>query len=119
MFVQKKEIYNLTITFTSNNIFFNISNKENNSIIVYSAGIAGFGRLKKKNRIIIQSLLSKIIRKIKQIKIYFFNVHLKNVNKHSRNLLKCLLKTDLSFNIIRDLTPISHNGCRLRKKKRR
>ena len=119
MFVQKKEIFKLTITFTSTNIFFNVSNKENSSILVYSAGMAGFNRLKKKNRIVIQSLLSKVIRQIKQSKIFFLDVYLKNVNKHTRNLLKYLLKTNLYFNTIKDITPLNHNGCRPRKKKRR
>ncbi len=119
MFAQTKEIFKLTVTFTSNNIFFNVSNKENLTIIVYSAGIAGFNRLKKKNYIIIQSLILKISRQIKKNKIFFLDVHLKNTTKLTKKLLKCLLKTNLYFNTIKDITPINHNGCRPRKKKRR
>ena len=119
MFVQTKEIFKLTITFTSNNIFFNVSNKENSTIIIYSAGIAGFNRLKKKNRVVMQSLILKISRQIKKNKIFFLDVYFKNTTKLTKSLLKCLLKTNLYFNTIKDITPINHNGCRPKKKKRR
>lgn len=117
--MQAKEIYTLTITFTPNNLFFNISNKEGNTSLFYSAGSAGFIKLKKKTKILIQSLISKVIRKAKKKKINFFNIHLKSTGKLTKLVLKSLFKTGVNINIFKDVTPISHNGPRKRKKKRR
>ena len=96
-----------------------MSDKNGNTSLFYSGGSSGFVKLKKKTKILIHSLLSKVIRKIKKKKIFFLNIHLKNTSKFTRLFLKILLKYNLNILTFRDITPLSHNGTRKRKKKRR
>ena len=101
--------------FTKNNIFINIQNKNNKSILTYS-----LGTLSKQNKKDIQGYFwDYIIKFLKKNSISEFNIIF---NKGSYNLRKNLLcnlfKHNLFIKKLSDSTKVKYNGCKLKKKTR-
>lgn len=104
---------------SQNNTIITLTNLKGKVEITKSCGCLGFqGKKKRSTKFAIESTLFSIIQKIKELQWDRVAVYLNGFAKGRFYILNCLKKNDLKLGLIRDITPIPHNGCR-RKKLRR
>lgn len=104
---------------SQNNTIITLTNLKGKVEITKSCGCLGFqGKKKRSTKFAIESTLFSIIHKIKELQWDCVAVYLNGFAKGRFYILNCLKKNDLKLGLIRDITPIPHNGCR-RKKLRR
>lgn len=117
--IKKKRIINLVyVIITANNILFTITDVFGKTLLKYSAGAAGYVGHEKKSSTGITMTAFTIAKqafgkKIKNVILIF-----KGIRKGRKDALTGLKNGGLKITALRDLTPIPHNGCKLRKKRR-
>lgn len=117
--MQKDKIFDiaiLNIKTTSNNTIINISDLLGNVLYILSAGNLGFKGSKKKTSFAAQKVVEKIILKLSTLNVKKVKIFLKGVSYNRDFILNNL--SSLKIISIYDLTPISYNGCRPKKKRR-
>ena len=86
---------------------------------VKSCGCLGFsGRKKRSTKFAIESTLHAVVQKIKECGWSKVGVYFKGFAKGRFYVLNYLKKSDTVISLIRDITPIPHNGCKPRKLRR-
>lgn len=112
-----KQTYLLYILFTFNNIFYIILDLNGNLLIWTSSGRSKIKGLKKITLNSIKLSLNMLFFNLSPDKINF-HIKLRGLNKFKKIVLSQL--KHYSFNIISicDETIISHNGCKLKKKRK-
>jgi len=104
---------------SQNNTIITLTNLKGKVESTKSCGCLGFqGKKKRATKFAIESTLFSVIQKIKELRWGRVAVYLNGFAKGRFYILNCLKKNDLNVGLIRDVTPIPHNGCR-RKKLRR
>lgn len=104
---------------SQNNTIVTLTNLRGKVEITKSCGCLGFqGKKKRSTKFAIESTLFSVIQKIKELQWNRVAVYLNGFAKGRFYILNCLKKNNLKLGVIRDVTPIPHNGCR-RKKVRR
>lgn len=104
---------------SQNNTIITLTNLKGKVENTKSCGCLGFqGKKKRSTKFAIESTLFSVIQKIKDLRWGRIAVYLNGFAKGRFYILNCLKKNDLNVGLIRDVTPIPHNGCR-RKKLRR
>jgi len=84
-----------------------------------SCGCLGFnGKKKRSTKFAIESTLSSVIQKSKELGWNKVAIFMNGFAKGRFYVLNCLKKSQLKLTIIRDITPLPHNGCRPKKLRR-
>jgi small subunit ribosomal protein S11 len=109
-------IANIRATF--NNTIINITDLNGNSIAWSSAGSVGFKGTKKGTPYAAQLASEKAVEQAKFHGIQYINVKLKGPGPGRESAIRALDAAGLKIKTLRDITPIPHNGCRPRKKRR-
>ena len=118
-FIKKKETINLVYTIiTPNNILFTITDIFGKTILKYSAGAAGYKGHQKKSSTGISMTAFTIAQNAVEKKIKKVILIFKGIRKGRKDALTGLQNGGLQITELRDLTPIPHNGCKKRKKRR-
>lgn len=116
---QKLINYVLSINLSSTNTFINANTIKGNPKSFFSAGMLNFQKKQKIKQpkaiiTILRTLLSKLkIYKTKPVALHFNNL----LSNHQSYILK-RLKQKIFIKLVMSYNYLSHNGCRLRKKKR-
>jgi len=123
VFKKKKEKKNIQsgiahIQSTFNNTIITITDLSGNVISWSSAGVKGFKGSRKSTPYAAQQAAEDAAKKamvhgIKQIEVY-----IKGPGSGREAALRSLQSMGLSIKLIRDVTPIPHNGCRQSKRRR-
>ena len=121
--VKKKSLKGITtaivhIQATFNNTIINICDKEGNTIVWGSPGIVGFSGSKKSTPFAAQVAAADAARKAKDLGIQTVDVLVKGPGSGRESAIRALQSAGLMVMSIKDITPIPHNGCRPRKKRR-
>jgi len=104
---------------SQNNTIITLANLKGKVQCVKSCGHLGFhGKKKRSTKFAIESTLFAIIQKAKESGWSKVAVYLNGFAKGRFYVLNCFKKSLLKFSIIRDITPIPHNGCRPKKLRR-
>lgn len=104
---------------SQNNTIITLTNLKGKVETMKSCGCLGFqGKKKRSTKFAIESTLFSVIQKVKELQWNRVAVYLNGFAKGRFYILNCLKKNNLKLGLIRDVTPIPHNGCR-RKKLRR
>lgn len=117
-FNEINKYYILHIGVWKHNIFFNLTDKKGNTRFVISGGMYGYYGKKIKSRWIFQSLLYRVLKRIKRLKIRTINLQVKNVKTKLKRLVKQLKKQKIRVEYIREVSKIQHGGCKLPRKQR-
>jgi small subunit ribosomal protein S11 len=101
-----------------NNTIITITDKQGNALAWSAPGVVGYSGSKKSMPFAAQIAATDAARKAKEIGIKEVEVYVKGPGFGRESAIRALQASGLVITIIRDVTPIPHNGCRHKKKRR-
>lgn len=114
----KNSVFLLYIKSSFNNTRVSLTNVKGELIIVKSCSLMGFKGKKRNSALAISSTLDFVLDTLKQRQIDTVFLFLNGFNQ-SRHFIKISLRqANIKLLGIKDITPIPHNGCRNRKRRR-
>jgi len=121
--VRKRERKNITsgvahVNATFNNTMVTITDAQGNSIAWSSAGSQGFKGSRKSTPYAAQMAAEDAGKKAQDHGVKTLEVDVKGPGSGRESALRALQAVGLTITAIRDVTPIPHNGCRPRKRRR-
>ena len=120
---KKKEKRNITegvahIQSTFNNTIVTITDLSGNVIAWSSSGLQGFKGSRKSTTFAAQMAAEDVVRKAKEQGMRKVQVYIKGPGAGRESALRSLQLAGLTITMIRDVTPVPHNGCRPPKRRR-
>ena len=120
---KRKEKKNITdgvahIQSTFNNTIITITDMTGNVISWSSAGLQGFKGSRKSTPFAAQMAAEDAVRKAKEHGMRRVQVYIKGPGAGRESALRSLQVAGLTITMIRDVTPVPHNGCRPPKRRR-
>ena len=106
------------ISSTFNNTIVTITDVSGNVISWSSAGACGFKGSRKSTPFAAQLAAEDAAHKAMEHGMRSLSVYVKGPGSGRESALRALASTGFKITLIRDLTPIPHNGCRPRKRRR-
>ena len=103
---------------TFNNTIISITDLSGNVVAWTSAGTQGFKGSRKSTPFAAQIAAENVARKAMDIGMKKIDVYVKGPGSGRESAVRALQAAGLEINLIRDVTPIPHNGCRPPKKRR-
>lgn len=103
---------------TFNNTIISITDTSGNAITWASAGVAGFKGTKKGTPFAAQSAAEIVARQALDRGVKEVDVYVKGPGPGRETAIRTLQSAGLVINVIKDVTPIPHDGCRPRKRRR-
>jgi len=101
-----------------NNTIITITDKQGNVLVWSAPGIVGYSGSKKSTPFAAQIAASDAVRKAKDIGLKEVEVRVKGPGFGRESAIRALQAAGLIITLIKDVTPIPHNGCRPKKKRR-
>ncbi|MCX5699986.1 MAG: 30S ribosomal protein S11 [Candidatus Omnitrophica bacterium] len=101
-----------------NNTIITITDKQGNVIAWSAPGIVGYSGSKKSTPFAAQIAASDAARKAKEVGLKDVEVRVKGPGFGRESAIRALQASGLIITMIKDVTPIPHNGCRPKKKRR-
>jgi small subunit ribosomal protein S11 len=120
---RKKIIRNVTegvahILATFNNTIVTITDRSGNVVVWGSCGSSGFSGSKKSTPFAAQITAEGAAKKAIEHGMKTVEVYVKGPGSGRESAIRALQAAGLSISVIRDVTPIPHNGCRAPKRRR-
>lgn len=106
------------ISTTFNNTIITLTDEKGDTLLWSSAGSCGFKGTKKGTAYAAQKAAEVLAKKAKGIGVSNVAVFVKGPGPGRELAIRTLQATGLNVISIKDITPIPHNGCRLRKRRR-
>ena len=103
---------------TFNNTIVSITDLTGNVLSWSSAGAQGFKGSRKSTPFAAQVAAEKAANKVKDMGMKKLEVHIKGPGPGRESAIRSLQAAGMEIVVIRDRTPIPHNGCRPRKRRR-
>ncbi|PIQ88347.1 MAG: 30S ribosomal protein S11 [Candidatus Omnitrophica bacterium CG11_big_fil_rev_8_21_14_0_20_42_13] len=123
--LSKKKKKNLNITSavahiqaSFNNTIVTIADKDGNTIAWSAPGAVGFSGSKKSTPFAAQIAASDAAKKAKDLGIKEIDVYVKGPGAGRESAIRAIQAAGLTVKLIKDVTPVPHNGCRASKKRR-
>ena len=121
--VRRRERKNITngiahVNSTFNNTMITISDVQGNTIAWSSAGTLGFKGSRKSTPFAAQMAAEDAGKKAAEHGVKSIDVEVRGPGSGRESALRALQSVGFSVTSIRDVTPITHNGCRPRKRRR-
>jgi len=101
-----------------NNTIITITDKQGNVLVWSAPGIVGYSGSKKSTPFAAQIAAADAARKAKEIGLKDVEVRVKGPGFGRESAIRALQASGLIITLIKDVTPIPHNGCRPKKKRR-
>ena len=117
---EKKNIPNgiVHIAASFNNTMISITDLEGNLIAQSSSGARGFRGSRKGTPFAAQQAAYEAANKAKDVGMQQCEVRVKGPGGGRESAIRALQAIGLEISVIKDVTPVPHNGCRPRKKRR-
>ena len=103
---------------TFNNTIVTITDRQGNAVCWASTGSVGFKGSKKATPFAAQVAAEKAAHKALDMGMRKLEVHVKGPGAGRESAIRSLQAAGMEITVIRDRTPIPHNGCRPRKRRR-
>ena len=103
---------------TFNNTIITIADKDGNTIVWGSPGVVGFSGSKKSTPFAAQVAATDAARRARDMGILSVEVYVRGPGSGRESAIRALQGAGLVVTSIKDVTPMPHNGCRARKKRR-
>ncbi len=121
--VRRRERKNITtgvvhVNASFNNTMITVSDEQGNTVSWSSAGTMGFKGSRKSTPYAAQLAAEDAAKKAMEHGLKTVNVEVMGPGTGRESALRALQSVGLTVNMIRDVTPIPHNGCRPRKRRR-
>ncbi len=121
--VRRRERKNITtgivhVNASFNNTMITVADEQGNTVSWSSAGTMGFKGSRKSTPYAAQLAAEDAAKKAMEHGLKTVNVEVRGPGSGRESALRALQSVGLTVNMIRDVTPIPHNGCRPRKRRR-
>ena len=103
---------------TFNNTIVSISDSQGNVIAWSSAGQVGFVGSRKSTAFAAQVAAESAAQKAREVGLREVRVHVNGPGAGRESAIRAIQAAGLDISLIRDVTPIPHNGCRPPKRRR-
>lgn len=103
---------------TFNNTIITITDRQGGAVVWASAGSSGFKGSRKSTPFGAQIAAQNAAKKAKEYGIKEVAVYVKGPGSGRESAIRALQAAGLQINLIKDVTPIPHNGCRPPKRRR-
>jgi small subunit ribosomal protein S11 len=103
---------------TFNNTIITITDLSGNVVAWASAGTQGFKGSRKSTPFAAQIAAESAAKKAMELGLKKIDIYVKGPGAGRESAIRSLQATGLEINVIRDVTPIPHNGCRPPKRRR-
>jgi small subunit ribosomal protein S11 len=103
---------------TFNNTIVTIADKNGNVVVWVSAGGLGFKGSRKGTPYAAQIAAENASRRAMDMGMKQIDVHIKGPGAGRESAIRAIQAAGLDINIIKDVTPVPHNGCRPPKRRR-
>jgi small subunit ribosomal protein S11 len=103
---------------TFNNTIITITDQQGNTVCWSSAGTSGFKGARKGTPFAAQLAAKEAALKAKDFGVRYVDVKVKGPGAGRESAIRALQANGLEIKSIKDVTPIPHNGCRVRKRRR-
>ncbi len=103
---------------TFNNTYINITDLNGETVCWASAGTVGFKGSRKSTPFAAQRAADNVADKAKKMGVQEIDIKVKGPGAGRESAITALQAAGLSVKSIEDVTPLPHNGCRPRKKRR-
>lgn len=103
---------------TFNNTIITITDKAGAAVVWASAGTSGFKGARKGTPFAAQLAAKDAATKAKDFGVRYVDVRLTGPGAGRESSIRALQAAGLEIKSIRDVTPIPHNGCRVRRRRR-
>ncbi len=101
-----------------NNTMITFTDKQGNAVAWSTAGVAGFKGSRKSTPYAAQVAAENAGKKALELGLKTIEVAIKGPGSGRETALRTLRAVGFTITAIRDVTPIAHNGCRPRKRRR-
>ncbi len=120
---KKKSFKNVTsgivhIQATFNNTIITITDRQGHTVVWASPGTVGFSGTKKSTPFAAQVAASNAAKQARDLGMQSVDILVKGPGSGRESAIRAVQAAGLVVTSIRDVTPIPHNGCRPRKKRR-
>ena len=106
------------VSTTFNNTIVTVTNEKGDALVWSSAGNMGFRGTRKSTPYAATSAVEEAIKKVRDTGIRAVEVFIKGPGVGRDAALRAIRNSGLSISMIADITPIPHNGPRMKKKRR-
>ncbi len=106
------------VSTTFNNTIVTMTNEKGDTVAWSSAGNMGFKGTRKSTPFAATSAVEEVIKKVRDTGISAVEVYIKGPGVGRDAALRAVRNSGLSIAMIADITPIPHNGPRMKKKRR-
>jgi small subunit ribosomal protein S11 len=103
---------------TFNNTIITITDQQGNSLCWSSSGTAGFKGARKGTPFAAQLAAKEVSARAREFGVRYVDVRVKGPGAGRESAIRALQAEGMEIKSIRDVTPIPHNGCRVRKRRR-
>ncbi|MDD3487139.1 MAG: 30S ribosomal protein S11 [Candidatus Moranbacteria bacterium] len=103
---------------TYNNTLLTFADQGGKVLAWSSAGSLGFKGAKKATPYAATQIVNAASEKVAKFGLKEIDVYVKGVGSGREAAIRALVNNDFEINLIKDITPIPHNGCRPRKPRR-
>jgi small subunit ribosomal protein S11 len=109
----------VNISILENNILTSLCDQNGNALTQVSSGSLGFKGAKKLTPYVGSLIIQEIIKRTQKYKVSTIGIVIKGINISVRDsMLKTFIDKGLIVVYICDVTPIPHNGCRPKKRRK-
>jgi len=113
--IQRGQAY---IKATYNNTIVTLSDLHGNVLAWSSSGYLGFKGAKKATTYAASQVVLDVTEKVQKYGLKDLDVYVKGVGSGRESAIRTLAQKGFNLNLIKDRTPIPHNGCRAKKPRR-
>lgn len=103
---------------TFNNTIITVTDQQGSTLCWASSGSAGFKGARKGTPFAAQLAAREVSNKAKEFGVRYVDVKVKGPGAGRESAIRALQGEGLEIKSIRDITPLPHNGCRQRKRRR-
>jgi small subunit ribosomal protein S11 len=103
---------------TFSNTIVTITDPQGNTLVWSSAGVQGFKGSRKSTPYAAQTAVEDATKKVQEHGMRTVDVFIKGPGNSREAALRAFQNSGIQVNNIRDVTPITHNGCRPPKRRR-
>lgn len=108
----------ICVTATFNNTLVAITDDQGNVVCWGSTGASGFKGARKSTPFAATTAIDKVVEKAKLFGLQQVRVYIKGPGPGRDAVLRVLKASKLKINLIADVTPIPHNGCRPKRRRK-
>ncbi|MCK5004324.1 MAG: 30S ribosomal protein S11 [Candidatus Aminicenantes bacterium] len=108
----------MTINSTFNNTVIAITDADGNVLTWCSGGVVGFKGSRKSTPFAAQLAADKVLKEAENFGISTLDIRVKGPGAGRESAIRSVGTSKFKVKTIKDVTPIPHNGCRPRKKRR-